>query len=68
MRLNPVCPSRMRQSLQNLNLEKKNPPFIQNPANANMDILGMSSADFNWWLKMSIKALDGNATVNKILK
>lgn len=46
----------------------KNPPFIQNPANANMDILGMSSADFNWWLKMSRKALDGNSTVNKILK
>ena len=44
----------------------KNPPFIQNPANAHMDILGMSLDEIQWWIKQSKVALKGNSTVETI--
>jgi len=46
----------------------KEPPFLQNPANATTDILGMSMNDFEWWLARCKKALKNNATVNNTLK
>ncbi len=44
----------------------KNPPFLQNPANAQMDILGMSSDELQWWINRSNTALKGNSTVNTV--
>lgn len=44
----------------------KNPPFIQNPANAHMDILGMSLDEFQWWIKQSKVVLKGNSTVETV--
>ena len=44
----------------------KNPPFIQNPANAHMDILGMSIDEFQWWIKQSKVVLKVNSTVETV--
>ena len=44
----------------------KKPPFIQNPANAHMDILGMTLDEFQWWIKQSKVVLKGNITVETV--